>query len=51
MDLTQIKYQIQKLKQQITLTLHNPKSVKLQVKQINLVQKQLRAIKKEINLD
>lgn len=50
MDLTQAKYQIQELKQQITLTLDNPKSVKLQVKQINLVQKQLRAIKKEINL-
>jgi hypothetical protein len=41
--------QIQQIANQITLTLDNPKSVKLQIKQINLAQKQLRAIKKEIN--
>ncbi|MFM6899459.1 MAG: amidase family protein, partial [Microcystis panniformis] len=34
---------------QLSLNLDNPKSVKLQIKQINLAQKQLRAIKKEIN--
>jgi len=41
--------EIQKIANQLTLTLDNPKSVKLQIKQINLAQKQLRAIKKEIN--
>jgi hypothetical protein len=41
--------QIQQIANQIILTLDNPKSVKLQIKQINLAQKQLRAIKKEIN--
>ena len=40
---------IQAVNSQITLILDNPKSVKLQVKQINLAQKQLRIIKKEIN--
>jgi hypothetical protein len=40
---------IQEINSQITLILDNPKSVKLQVKQINLAQKQLRIIKKEIN--
>ena len=40
---------IHKITNQLTLTLDNPKSVKLQIKQINLAQKQLRAIKKEIN--
>ena len=40
---------IQEINSQITLLLDNPKSVKLQVKQINLAQKQLRIIKKEIN--
>ena len=40
---------IHKIANQLTLTLDNPKSVKLQIKQINLAQKQLRAIKKEIN--
>lgn len=40
---------IQEINSQITLVLDNPKSVKLQVKQINLAQKQLRIIKKEIN--
>jgi hypothetical protein len=41
--------EIQKIANQLILTLDNPKSVKLQIKQINLAQKQLRAIKKEIN--
>ena len=41
---------IQEINSQITLALDNPKSVKLQVKQINLAQKQLRIIKKEINV-
>ena len=41
--------EIQKIAKQLSLTLDNPKSVKLQIKQINLAQKQLRAIKKEIN--
>lgn len=40
---------IQAVNSQITLILDNPKSVKLQVKQINLAQRQLRIIKKEIN--
>jgi hypothetical protein len=40
---------IQEINSQVTLVLDNPKSVKLQVKQINLAQKQLRIIKKEIN--
>lgn len=40
--------EIQEIIAKITLTLDNPKSVKLQIKQINLAQKQLRAIKKEI---
>lgn len=42
--------EIQTIANQLTLTLENPKSVKLQIKQINLAQKQLRAIKKEINI-
>jgi hypothetical protein len=41
--------EIQQLGDQIALKLDNPKSVKLQVKQINLAQKQLRVFKKEIN--
>jgi hypothetical protein len=41
--------EIQKIANQLTLTLDNSKSVKLQIKQINLAQKQLRAIKKEVN--
>ena len=41
--------EIQKIGNQLILTLDNPKSVKLQIKQINLAQKQLRTIKKEIN--
>ncbi len=50
MNLQETQLQIYQLRQQMTLTLDNPKSVKLQVKNINLIQKQLRAIKKEINL-
>lgn len=50
MNLQETQLQIYQLKQQMTLSLDNPKSVKLQVKNINLIQKQLRAIKKEINL-
>ncbi len=42
--------EIQEISSQITLVLDNPRSVKLQVKQINLAQKQLRVIKKEINV-
>lgn len=40
---------IEKIASQINLTLDNPKSVKLQAKQISLAQKQLRMIKKELN--
>lgn len=50
MDLQQTQLQIDRLMQQMTLVLDNPKSVKLQIKNINLVQKQLRVIKKEVNL-
>jgi len=50
MDLQKNKLQIYQLTQQMTLTLDNPNSVKLQVKKINLIQKQLRAIKKDVNL-
>jgi len=50
MNLQETQLQIYQLMQQMILTLDNPKSVKLQVKNINLIQKQLRAIKKEINL-
>jgi hypothetical protein len=41
--------EIQHIASQLSLTLDNPKSVKLQIKQINLLQKQLRAIKKELS--
>lgn len=41
--------EIQYIASKLSLTLDNPKSVKLQIKQINLFQKQLRAIKKELN--
>lgn len=41
--------EIQQIESKITLKLDNPKSVKLQIKQVNLVQKQLRIAKKEIN--
>ena len=50
-SLTNIQLEINQLEQQLTLILDNPKSVKLQIKQINLIQKQLKAIKKEINLE
>jgi hypothetical protein len=42
--------EIQEISSRITLFLDNPRSVKLQVKQINLAQKQLRVIKKDINV-
>jgi hypothetical protein len=42
--------EIRQIASKIILTLDNPKSVKLQMKQIVIAQKQLRAIKKEINL-
>ncbi len=41
--------EIKQIASQIRLVLDNPQSVKLQVKQITLAQKQLRGIKKEIN--
>lgn len=41
--------EIQQIAPKISLILDNPKSVKLQVKHITLVQKQLRAIKKELS--
>ena len=50
MNLQETQLQIFQLKQQMTLILDNPKSVKLQVKNITFIQKQLKAIKKEINL-
>jgi len=50
MDLQATQLQIYQLKQQMTLTLDNHKSVKLQIKNINLIQKQLRSLKKEVNL-
>jgi len=50
MELQQIRLQVYQLSQQITLTLDEPKSVKLQVKNIGLIQKQLKTIKKDLNL-
>ena len=50
MNLQETQLQIYHLRQQMILTLDHPKSVKLQIKNINLIQKQLRAIKKEVNL-
>jgi cyclopropane fatty-acyl-phospholipid synthase-like methyltransferase len=41
--------EIEQIATKMRLTLDNPKSVKLQMKQISLAQKQLRAIKKEVN--
>lgn len=41
--------ELQYIASQLSLTLDSPKSVKLQIKQINLFQKQLRAIKKELS--
>lgn len=49
MNTLEITQQIQQTQSQMSLTLDSPKSVKLQVKQISLLQKQLRAIKKEVN--
>ena len=50
MDVQEVFQQINQIDKQLTLTLDNPQSVKLQVKQINLAQKHLRALKKEINV-
>lgn len=50
MDVQEVFQQISQINKQVTLTLDNPQSVKLQVKQINLAQKHLRALKKEINV-
>ena len=41
--------EIEQIAEKICLTLDNPKSVKLQMKQISFAQKQLRAVKKELN--
>jgi hypothetical protein len=41
--------EIEQIADKIRLTLDNPKSVKLQMKQISFAQKQLRAVKKELN--
>lgn len=49
MDIQEVFRQIGQIDKQLTLTLDNPKSVKLQVKQIGLAQKHLRALKKEVN--
>ncbi|MFN6495460.1 MAG: hypothetical protein RMX65_000105 [Nostoc sp. DedQUE01] len=49
MNTLEITQQIQQMQSQMSLTLDSPKSVKLQVKQISLLQKQLRTIKKEVN--
>ncbi|MEH1818803.1 MAG: hypothetical protein V7L31_06830 [Nostoc sp.] len=51
MNTLEITQQIQQMQSQMSLTLDNPKSVKLQVKQISLLQKQLRATKKEVNVN
>ncbi len=51
MDITDTQLTINQLQNQLKLTLDNPSSVKLQIKEINLIQKQLRAIKKEVNLE
>ena len=40
MNLQETQLQIAQLQQQMTLTLDNPPSVKLQVKNINFIQKQ-----------
>lgn len=49
MDVQEVFRQIGQIDRQVTLTLDSPQSVKLQVKQINLAQKHLRALKKEVN--
>ena len=51
MDINDTQFTINQLQNQLKLTLDNPSSVKLQIKEINLIQKQLRAIKKEVNLE
>jgi hypothetical protein len=51
MALREIIRQIQSLEQQLILRLDSAASVKLQVKQISLVQKHLRALKKELNTE
>jgi hypothetical protein len=51
MALREIIHQMQSLEQQLTLRLDSAASVKLQVKQISLVQKHLRALKKELNTE
>ncbi|MBD0346519.1 MAG: hypothetical protein ICV55_08660 [Coleofasciculus sp. C3-bin4] len=49
-DIQEVFRQISQIDKQLALTLDNPQSVKLQVKQINLAQKHFRALKKEINV-
>ncbi|MEH2065218.1 MAG: hypothetical protein V7K50_23660 [Nostoc sp.] len=51
MNTLEITQQTQQTQSQMSLTLDSPKSVKLQVKQISLLQKQLRALKKEVNVN
>jgi hypothetical protein len=51
MTLREIVHQTQSLEQQLTLRLDHPPSVKHQIKHIALVQKQLRALKKELNAE
>jgi hypothetical protein len=51
MTLSGIIDQAQCLEQQLCLRLDIPDSVKLQVKQISLVQKQLRALKQALNVE
>jgi hypothetical protein len=48
-DIQEIFRQISQIDSQLALTLDNPKSVKLQIKQLSLAQKHLRALKKEIS--
>jgi hypothetical protein len=48
-DIQEVFRQISQIDSQLALTLDNPKSVKLQIKQISLAQKHLRALKKEIS--
>ncbi|MBD2311810.1 hypothetical protein H6G20_09085 [Desertifilum sp. FACHB-1129] len=50
MSLADIQNQIFNLSREMTLSLDAPQSVKLQVKQINLIIKKLKALKKELNL-
>lgn len=50
MDLNETQWAINQLKNQLSLTLDNSSSVRLQIKQINLIQRQLKTIKKEVNL-